>query len=116
MLESPLLRGGSLHRQAELHAVVLVVVLQLFDRVLWFRVFLGLLEHLFQPPPTPVAVVVVHALVLQRCHGREVRRRPAAPGHVAAAPTGLRAVVPVVLPSRDVAVYRSVSSSSATSS
>ena len=47
----------------------LVVVLQLNGRVLWLRVFLGLLKPPIKPPP---AAVVVHALVLQRCCGREV--------------------------------------------
>ena len=56
-------------------------------------------------PPLPAAVIaVVNALVLQRGRGREVRRRPAIPGHVAAAPGRRRAVVPVVLPGRDVTV------------
>ena len=56
-------------------------------------------------PPLPAAVIaVVNALVLQCGRGREVRRRPAIPGHVAAAPGRRQAVTPVVLPACNVTV------------
>merc|ERR1719291_973826 len=51
--KSQLLRVGSLHRRAELHAVVLVTVLhlQLFDLFLWFS--LPRPVRTSRPPPHP---------------------------------------------------------------
>ena len=60
--------------------------------------------HSTTPPLTAAVIAVVNALVLQCGRGREVRRRHTISGYVAAAPGRRRAVVPVVLPGRDVTV------------